>query len=464
MDKTLLWEAFSALSAAEVREFGKFVRSPFFNGRQQPILLWEYLDGCRRAGQLPQDAEAAALLNKVEHGLKMRQACSSLLALLERYLAYREKFQDEGRAKIRLAAAYRKRNLGKHFNITLREARQSREHQPWRHADYFHDLHLVEWEQYQYDTSAKRTDSFNLQVTSDLMDTAFVARKLRLACLAASHQTVFKTEYEIGLLEAVLRYCETKQWLETPAVGLYFFCYKFQTEPAAAEQHFERFRGLLAAHAQVLPPDELRTLYLLAINFGIKRTNELRQGWATATLELYRGALALGLLLENGRMSRFAYNNIIAVALRVGELDWVEKFILEHKSLLERQWRDVAASLGLARVAYARGDYKTALLNLQRSDYKDLINNLTAKTLQLKIYYETGEFDTLESHLASMRTYIRRHTSIGYQRTNYGKIVRYTQQLMALDVKKEPAVAALRRAIEAEEILTEKEWFLGVLV
>lgn len=463
MEKTLLWEAFASLTTSELREFGKFVRSPFFNGRQQPILLFDYLDSCRRTGQLPKEADAAMVLKNAEAGVKARQANSALLALLEKYLAYGEKFKDESRAKIRLASAYRKRNLGKHFNITLREARQSREQQPWRHADYFHDLNLVEWERYQFDTGTRRTEVFNLQTTSDLMDTAFVGRKLRLACLAASHQTVFNAEYRIGLLEAVLAHAESENLLDTPAVGLYFFCYKFQADLNGAEQHFERFRALLAAHAEALPPDELRTLYLLAINFGIKKINQSAEGWLRATLDLYQGALARKLLLENGQVSRFAFNNIVAIALRVGELDWVERFILEHKNLLERQWREATASLGLARVAYARRDFKTALLNLQRSDYKDLINNLTAKTLQLKIFYESSEFDLLESHLKGMKNFIRRHTSIGYHRTNYGLIVAYTQQLMALDFKKKEAVESLRNAIAQEEILTEREWFLEML-
>ncbi|MBP6810567.1 MAG: hypothetical protein KA138_03575 [Saprospiraceae bacterium] len=463
MEKTLLWEAFASLTAAEVREFGKFVRSPFFNARQQPVLLFDYLDACRRAGRLPKDAEAAAVLNKTEGGVKTRQTNSALLALLEKYLAYSEKFQDEGRAKIRLAAAYRKRNLGKHFNITLREARQNREQQPWRHADYFHDLNLVEWERYQFDTLTLRTEVFNLQATSDLMDTAFIARKLRLACAAVSHQTVFKADYHFGLLNEILVHVESGNLLETPAVGLYYYCYKFQTDLSAAERHFERFRAILDAHAEVFPPNELRTLYLLAINFGIKKINQSAEGWLRATLDLYQGALSRNLLLENGQISRFAFNNIIAIALRIGELDWVERFILEHKNLLERQWREITASLGLARVAYARRDFKTALLNLQRSDYKDLINNLTVKTLQLKIFYESGEFDLLESHLKGMKNYIKRHTSIGYHRTNYGLIVAYTQQLMALDFKKKEVVEALRAAIVGAEILTEKEWFLAML-
>ncbi|MDO8366337.1 MAG: hypothetical protein Q7T20_06035 [Saprospiraceae bacterium] len=463
MEKTLLWEAFATLTTAEIREFNKFLRSPFFNARQQPIVLFDYLEDCRRARRLPKETEIAVVLNKTQAGVKTRQANSALLALLEKYLIYKEKFQDEGRAFISLAAAYRKRNLGKHFNITLREARQRRKEQPWRHAEYFQDLNQLEWERYQFDATTLRTEVFNLQATSDLMDTAFMVRKLQLACVAVSHQTVFKAEYHIGLLSEVLNAIETSDLLETPAIGLYYYCYKFQTDLPEAGQHFERFRVVLAEHAEAFPPEELRTLYLLAINFGIKKINQSAEGWLRATLDLYQGALSRKLLLENGQISRFAFNNIIAIALKLGELDWVEHFILEHKNLLERQWREATASLGLARVAYARRDFKTALLNLQRSDYKDLINNLTAKTLQLKIFYESGEFDLLENHLKGMKNFIKRHTSIGYHRTIYSLIVAYTQQMMTLDFKKKDAVEALRIAISGEEGLTEKEWFLEML-
>jgi hypothetical protein len=463
MEKTLLWEAFSSLSPAEIRDFGKFVRSPFFNSRQQAILLFDYLCSCKKSNQIPTESEAAVVLNKAAGSVKARQANSLLLALLEKFLAYQERFADESRDKIKIASAYRKRNLNKHFSITLREARAIRERQPWRNADYYHDLNLLEWEQYQYDSVWKRTESLNLQATSDLMDKAFIARKLRLACLAHSHQTVFKEDYEIGMLDAIVLEAASKRMLDLPAIGLFYYCYQFQTDATNAEFYFEQFRTLLLSHAEVLPPDDLRTLYLLAINFGIKNINQSAKGWVEYTLDLYKGALSRQLLLENGQISRFAFNNIIALALRVGELDWTENFIITHKKLLERQWREATSSLGLARVAYARRDYKTALLNLQRSDYKDQINNLTAKTLQLKIFYESGDFDLLESHLNGMKNYIRRHTRIGYHRTNYGLVVSFTQQLMFLDFNNKNAVEDLRRRITSVESLMEKEWLLEML-
>lgn len=466
MEKTLLYEAFAALTPPELREFGKFVRSPFFNTRPQPVALYDYLSQCRDKGKAP-DAEGAWAAIHPETdgkppGVDLRLANSALLTLLERYWMYREKFEDSDRARIRLAAAYRKRGLSKHFQITVREAKASRERLPWRHADYYHDLNLLEWEQYQFVAATQRTVPLNLQAVSDLMDTAFIARKLRLACAILSHQVVFKTEYRVGMLAAILDHVAAENLTEIPAIGLYFHCYQFLTDNEP-DRHFELFREMLFASADRFPPDELRSFYLLAINFGVKKINESAEGWLRATLDLYKSALERDLLLENGLLSRFAFNNIAAIALRVGELDWTEQFIHQYRSRLERQWREATALLNLARVAYARRDYKTALLSLQRSDYKDLINNLIAKTLQLKIYYETAEYSLLESHLSSMQNFIRRHTAIGYYRTNYSRIVHYTRQLMALNFSNPKAVAALREEIEKEEILTEKEWLLEML-
>jgi predicted house-cleaning noncanonical NTP pyrophosphatase (MazG superfamily) len=455
MEKTMLWEAYSSLNPAELREFDKFVRSPFFNSRPHIIELQESLSKYMEKGEVPPKTP-----NKVSE----RLAQSALLTLLEKYLIYKEKFADPERGKIRLAAAYRKRNLPKHFQITMREARLGCEKQPHRHADYYHDLNLLEWEQYQFDTSSHRTESLNIQSTSDLMDQAFIARKMRLACLALAHQAVYKTEYKVGLLEEVLEYIETENLQEKPAIGLYFHCFHFLTQSyEEAKIHFEKFRTMLALSVSHFPSEELRALYLLTINFGIKKLNESRGEWLQITFDLYKSALELGLLVEHNQISRFAFNNIVAIALRAGALDWAEAFILNYRPKLERQWRDATASLNSARVAYARKDHSTALLNLQRSDYKDLINNLIAKTLQLKIYYEMNEFSLLSSHLASMRNFIRRHTAIGYHRTNYSHLLQYTKQLMGLNLTDVEAVKQFRERLEQEKILTEKEWFYEML-
>ena len=323
--------------------------------------------------------------------------------------------------------------------------------------------YLAEWEQYQYNVAALRSGELNIQSLSKAMDAAFMAGKLRLACLALSHQAIYKTEYQIGFIPAILSALETETALaEIPALGLYYHCYQFLTVPDG-EAHFQAFLRLLDETAAHFPEEELRPLYLLAINYGIRQINRSVPGSIVTTLNLYKGALHYRLLLENSQISRFAFSNIVAIALRAGETDWAEGFIEQYHPHLDRLWRDATASLCLARLEYERGQLDAAMRHLQRADYKDTMNNLTAKTLQMKIFYETNEVDALENHLKNLKNYIRRHTAIGYHRTNYSNIVRFTEQLLWLNKHDKQCVATFRENLIAEEILTEKEWLLKQL-
>jgi hypothetical protein len=97
---------------------------------------------------------------------------------------------------------------------------------------------------------------------------------------------------------------------------------------------------------------------------------------------------------------------------------------------------------------------------LQDADYKDLINNLIAKTLLLKIYYETDALDALDAHLQSMQTFIRRQRIIGYHKTNYMNIIRFTKKLVAILPSNRQERALLIQQISEEQHLTEREWLL----
>ena len=66
----------------------------------------------------------------------------------------------------------------------------------------------------------------------------------------------------------------------------------------------------------------------------------------------------------------------------------------------------------MARLAYHEEDYSTAIDLLRDTDQKDLLINLYAKNLLLKIYYETGEYKLLDSFLDAFQIYLRRKKGI----------------------------------------------------
>lgn len=154
---------------------------------------------------------------------------------------------------------------------------------------------------------------------------------------------------------------------------------------------------------------------------------------------------------------------MVGIGLHLEELLWVEWFVNAYKTYLEPAFREVTYNLNAARLEYTRQHYKKALIHLQSADYKDLINNLLAKTLQLKIYYELEEFDLLDTHLNAMQTFINRKKKLSYHQQNFLNIVNMTRRLLTLNPYDKMAKLELKQAMEEEKILTEKAWLLAQL-
>ena len=152
---------------------------------------------------------------------------------------------------------------------------------------------------------------------------------------------------------------------------------------------------------------------------------------------------------------------MIAMAILLEEFDWVENFIETSSDLLEKKYRKQTISFNLARLEYARKNYNAAMLHLQNAEYKDLVNNLIAKSLLIKIYFELEEYDLLFSHLDSFQIFIRRREVSDFHRKNFMSIIRFLKKIVRLPEMDKKGRKALRKEIESEEVLSERDWLLS---
>jgi hypothetical protein len=462
VQNTFIWELVRNFSRAEVKEVEKFLASPFFNHREDVRALFEVLSN----KSSPPDKEAAWA--KVFPGAafddqQFRLITSYLLKLLEEYLYLKEQRPGETSALPRLLSAYRRRKLPGLFEKTQKAIAKQIDNQSLKNPEWHFEQYRLAHEQYLYLLESGRTKDLNLQTVETQLTAAMIAMKLRQACLLRAHQAVFNVSYRIDLLESILDLAGQPPYVEMPAVSVYRHCYLalFGSEN---EAQFGEFKAQLFQHGDKFPKAEIGSLYLLAINFCIKKINANQQRYRREALDLYKEGLKTDLLLENGQLTRFSYNNIIGIALRLeDEWTWAEEFLHRYKDLLDPSHRQATFSLNAARLDFVRKRYDEALLHLQLADYKDFINSMVAKTLQLKIYYEKGEWELLDAHLRTVRMYIRRNKRMGYHYKNWQNVLHFTQKLAELNPFDEVQRAALKSAIEQEEILTEKEWLLEQL-
>ncbi|MBC7774873.1 MAG: hypothetical protein H7246_05485, partial [Phycisphaerae bacterium] len=442
MEKSALLSLTRSFSSIEAREVRKFLQSPFFNQRQDVLLLFEHLAS---GGETTKDSAWGKVFGKDTpfEEQKLRLLMSYLHGLLEQYLAVKELISNPLGPQIQLATAYRKRKMPAAFERVRKNLDKAIEAQHLRNAEYHGWLYLLDWESHQVTYPENPTDVSLLRSAGKSIDTVFLSKKLQIVCLLAAHQTVYKSDTEEGWEAELVERAEQGEFARLPAVAVYLHCYRMLRNPSD-EIHFQRFKTILLYDGDRFSAEELHGLFILAINYCVRRLNAGDAHYYGEALDLYKYGLSKNHLLEEGVLSRFTYHNIVAIGLHVGALDWVRYFINVYKNRLERRYRESVFSFNLARLAYAERKHHHVLELLQKANYRDPLHNLAAKTLLLKTYFDLGELDSLQSHLDAMRNYIQRKRVLGYHRNNYLNIIRYAEKLLRHTPHNRAATAALR--------------------
>lgn len=232
----------------------------------------------------------------------------------------------------------------------------------------------------------------------------------------------------------------------------------------AAGPAFAYLRTALTERTLHLPPAELTTLLRLTINHGLRRANAGDQAALADTLALYRYGLAAGLLHERGQLSVFSFNNILGLALHLEQTDFARAFLDRYHADLPAERGPEVLALARARLARAAGDDGAALHHLQQADFTDFIHHLTARVLQLKIYFDRPDQHTLlSSHVSSTRRLLARRRGGSYHLRNYRNIFALAHALLRLDPHDPAARARLRARIETTEPCTERGWLVRQL-
>ncbi len=464
MENSRLYTLIRALSRREIRELHTFLVIPANNKRQEVSRLFDIL--AAQIGKKKPKVQKEQIFQKIKgpdysyDDQQVRLWMSFLLKAIEKYLLQVAFLNDPVKCKIKLTEIYRKRNLPKHLEYHYRELEQLQEKRIHRNADYYQDDFQIQFEHIRVASAQSRSATLNLQSMSNHLDIAFIAQKLRQSCLAISHQSVFKIEYDFGLLEMIILYIEKRELFKLPTIAVYYFGYKILTQPEQTD-YFLKFKTELVSHSEKFPEDELGDLYILGINYCIKKYNAGDRQFLEEEFELYQEGLKQNILLKNNQLSRYTYRNIVTLALVLEAFGWVEKFIYEYKDKLDAKHQESTFSLSLAQLEYSRKNYDAALQLLQKSNYKEVLLNLAAKTVMLKIFYELEEFDLLDAHLRAMRIFIRRKKMIAYHEENYVNLIRFTRKLIEGNAFDKKERAALKQEILETKVVAEKDWLTG---
>ena len=466
MKKTRLIEVLRSFDKKELRELKKWLHSPFHNQREDVRQLYAYLiDGKRlHKDHLIDKEKIFTVLYPSESfdDAKMRQVAYFFMKAMESYLVYASSVEDDLEYRIRLARIYNERELKREFESNLTSLNKMLDTAQYIDSTFHKFDYQKNMEESRHLATQKRQIAFEkMQDVSKKLDTYFLSEKLQTSLDMLTAQSIYKTEFDFGILDDILKYIEEKELYELPSIGVYYYTFRslaFRDE----EAYYWKLKELLMSNLETFRIQKLKEFFVNLINYCVGKMNLGKKEFIRESFELYKAGIDKNILTYGGRITNGMYINIINNGSLLKEFDWVEKFIEKYKSDIIEEERDAIVNLGLGILNFERKQYSEAEVYLEKSNHKNILLNLLTRNFLLRTYYKLGKDNELELLIESMSKYLMRKEIVGYARDIYKNILSLMKKLSSFNFYDQSEKAKLRKEIEEINPLTNtvREWFL----
>ncbi|MEZ5002508.1 MAG: hypothetical protein R2730_05670 [Chitinophagales bacterium] len=461
MYKSKVINLYESLTDDEKKSLHKFLHSPFHNQHQDVVHLIDYLNRLNKITPENVDRKIihkAIFKNKTFKESNIRHVFSYLFKNMEAFIAYTYSQPSPLMEYKALIKFYREKGLNGLLESTIRKYEKLEDDQK-QNAETFLDKYQVLNE---LAATSDRSQEYDFSELLGYLDKYYISEKLKQSSNILSQQTLFGKAYEMDFMDSILKFITQRELLDIPTIAIHYYNY-YMVNDSEEEQHFNRFMEILTNHSDAFEVDELRDLYILGINYNLRKANKGDKLAPKKVFELYELGLKNKALMPFGTLSHVTYRNIINTALYLKENQWALNFIHDYKDQIEETVREDTYNFNLAHYYSKIEDYDNAQKILATVDLKDENYKAKAKVLQLKMYYATEEFDVLESLLDSFWIYLKRKKHSSYHRDLWFKLIRYTRSIIHTQPGDEKRLKKILENINEESDLTEKKWLITII-
>ena len=285
-----------------------------------------------------------------------------------------------------------------------------------------------------------------------------------LACEMADAKTSLKASYDIRLPENI-DYVLQKD-ICTQSSIIMAFSYLFSLLEGTNENAYNNLKNLLLEKAEQFSAQDSYTLYVGLLNHSTRLTNQHGDLHSYKKyLYIIRQMLAKGWLYTDDCLSPWLYRNIVHAALKAGEEVWAKDFAMQYRGDVCAAFRDDIFLYVQAYIAYCEKEYSKAQLLLAQHNPKDVLLNISCRSLLIKLYYEDEQEELLLHYLEATRIFLIRNKVLDEQlRQQMLKFVEITAKLARLaPFEQEKLYNLLHRLPPAQQVM-HREWLRERLV
>jgi hypothetical protein len=465
LHKSKLIQLLTTLTNNELKWFGYYIQSPFFNKNEKVVRLFHKIS--RYHPEYDMETETlfkAVFEDEAVDEQKLRYAMTDLTKLLEDYLAYIEYEKNEVYRKSLLLKALNSRHQEKHFISTLEETSRHHQQQSFRDVNYYFNRHLLEENHYFHSLSRRpRSISSSLQEAVDNLDLYYLSNRLRYSCAILNREDLLQEKYNNLFLDPILTFLSGYDASHIPSVAIYHHISMLYRDPENPE-HYLKVISLLKEHSRKFAPDEVKDMYVHALNYCFRRINGGNLDYLAIVHELYKTLIDEEVIFEDGYLTPDNVKNIVTIALRTSQMEWTEQFLESYKNRIVPADKESTYAYNMAQVCYYKKDFSRALRLLHSVEMTDIFYQLGAKSLLLRTYYELNEQEPFFSLADAFTNYLKRNKLISNsQRTVNLNFVKFARRLMQIRSGSRLTAEGVRQELSTVKSIGNLQWLLDKL-
>ncbi|MBS1493014.1 MAG: hypothetical protein JST55_05875 [Bacteroidetes bacterium] len=471
MHKSNLIELLKIFTAKEFKEFGDFVKSPFYNKNDNVINLYAYikkyfpdLDN----ENLEKEKVYAKLTGKNDYNDGfMRTIIFNLNKLAEDYLSLVSIKQIE-KDFAYLNYIFNDKGADKIFEKKFRQVSDTLSKEQIKDYFYYYCLYRLQGFTLAYNSKTRaflNKKDFHAQDEINALDsllTFYLLSALPEYRFFYNQAHVVNLNLEFSFLDEIISFLKRSGFhKKIPELNLFFNELLLVKE--GDEKYFFAVKEIAMKEIDKYGFGiKFNTIGLLA-NTAITQYYNGNDKFLNERFEIYSLILEKGLYkkFEDSYFDDMLFKNIVATGLQLNKMEWTENFIKEYIDKLNPEDRENSLNLNLARLTFYKKDYDTALNHLAIIKNVNHIHYKTEiKILTLMIFYEQGKNDEVVSVIDSYRHFLSNDTLLPDNRKerNYNFLRFVNELIKAKESSSLKAVYDLEHELKITPNTYEKEW------
>jgi tetratricopeptide (TPR) repeat protein len=452
-------ELYLTLNSKQRQGFKKYLASPLFNKNQKLSLCLEKIDEFRSSDITVLKQELFRFLHPGESftDVKLRLLFSELMKHLKNFIFIDEKQDDQLEKELSFIRFLRK---GKLINLFENEASSFRKqltgNKRWN-PDVYEYRFRLDMELLSYESFKNRFSYFDFKESSEILEISSMLKRLRVYLEQLAHESIGATSLEYPMIQAWVDHAESKDWSRHPEMQIYLLALKMYQFPEQ-DHFFIEYLNMIRQFENDFDFERGRQIYLTALNYCIRKINQNDTSYFHQTLSLFQHCVRHGWILDYGVMSSLTYKNIIALCIRMNDLDLAIRLLEEYKNLVNPKDRNTIYHFNLAKIYKEQGEYSKALYLLNTSVFKDPLIELNARVEMIKIYYEIHEVELMYNQIHATKNLIKRSKKLGYHREYYTNFLQTANRLFSTRQLNKSEKETWLNSIKSDNRLIDKNW------